>query len=310
MWARTRPVAMPRLNQAQRALRARLHAHVHQLARSIGQRHLWCPGTLEAAARYLEAQLAETGLDVNAQTFTASGQAVRNIEAVHPGCAAAENVLVLGAHYDTVLGCPGANDNGTGCAALVEIARAVATRALPSTVRFVAFVNEEPPFFQTADMGSAQYAASCRARDDSVAGMISLETIGYYDDARGSQHYPLPLHVRYPTSGHFVAFVGNLRSAAFLRRAVAAYRRAASVPAESAALPAVVPGVGWSDHWAFWQHGWPAIMVTDTAPYRYPHYHSPSDTPDKIDFDRFTLVVEGLACMVHELAGGELGGPM
>jgi Zn-dependent M28 family amino/carboxypeptidase len=304
MRARTKPAAIPRLNEAQRALQSRLRAHVQQLARSIGQRHLWCPGTLEAAARYLETQLAEAGLDVSAQAFTASGQAVRNIEAVNRGGTAAENVLVVGAHYDTVPGCPGANDNGTGCAALVEIARGVAARSLPSTVRFVAFVNEEPPFFQTADMGSVQYAASCRARNDRVVGMLSLETIGYYDDARGSQHYPLPLHVRYPTSGHFVAFVGNLRSAAFLRRAVAAYRRAAHVPAESAALPAIVPGVGWSDHWAFWQHGWPAIMVTDTAPYRYPHYHAPSDTPDKIDFDRFTLVVEGLASMVRELAGG------
>jgi Zn-dependent M28 family amino/carboxypeptidase len=213
-------------------------------------------------------------------------------------------MLVLGAHYDTVWGCPGANDNASGCAALIEIARAIARRlTVAAELRLVGFVNEEPPFFQTGDMGSLRYARERGAARATIDGMISLETIGYYADAPRTQRYPLPLHFWYPATGHFIAFVSNLRSAAFLRRAVAAYRRHAVVPVESAALPAVVPGVGWSDHWSFWQCGYPAIMITDTAPFRYPHYHTSSDTPDRLDLDRFTLVVDALSGMVAELVG-------
>jgi hypothetical protein len=132
--------------------------------------------------------------------------------------------------------------------------------------------------------------------------MISLETIGYFSDAPHSQTYPsLGFGVFYPTVGNFIGFVGNVHSRSLLRRAIALFRKHARVPSEGAALPSFIPGVSWSDQWAFWQHGYPGIMITDTAPFRYPHYHSATDTPDKLDYDRFALVVSGMEKVIEEL---------
>src|SRR5262249_52664627 len=170
------------------------------------------------------------------------------------------------------------------------------------TLRFVAFVNEEPAYFQTAQMGSFVYAARCRQRGDPITAMISLETIGYFSNEPGSQRYPLPgLDLIYPRTGNFVGFVGNVASRALLRDAIGEFRRHAQIPSEGGALPAAIPGIGWSDQWSFWQHGYPGIMVTDTAPFRYPHYHATSDTPDKLDYDRFTLVVSGMEKVIEDL---------
>jgi len=133
--------------------------------------------------------------------------------------------------------------------------------------------------------------------------MLSLETIGYFDDRPGSQSYPLPpLGWIYPSRGDFIAFVSNLRSGRLLRESVRAFRSGVDLPSQAAALPGFVPGVAWSDQWAFWREGYQAIMVTDTAPYRYPHYHQPSDTPDKLDYCQFAQVVEGLEIAVERLA--------
>jgi Zn-dependent M28 family amino/carboxypeptidase len=294
---------VPALDEHQRRLRDRLTAHVTHLAGTIGERHVWRADGLARAADYLECELAAAGCSVRPHAFTSRNVRVRNVEAVYPGPPESPS-LVVGAHYDTVWGCPGANDNASGCAALLEIARAMnGRRPTEAELRLVGFVNEEPPFFQTGDMGSLRYARESRAARATIAGMISLETIGYFADGAGSQRYPLPLHRWYPATGDFIAFVSNLRSASFLRRAVAGYRQHAVVPAESAALPAIVPGVGWSDQWSFWQCGYPAIMITDTAPFRYPHYHTADDTPDQLDLDRFTLVVDALSKMVAALVG-------
>jgi len=211
--------------------------------------------------------------------------------------------VVVGAHYDSVYGCPGADDNGSGDAALLALARRSAVKPVGQTLRFIAFVNEEPPFFQREDMGSFIYAGRCTKRGDKISAMISLETIGYFSDAPHSQSYPAPgLGVFYPSIGNFIGFVGNTHSRALLRRAISTFREQKKLPSEGAALPSFIPGVGWSDQWAFWQHGYPGIMITDTAPFRYPHYHEPTDTPDKLDYDRFTLVVSGMEAVVAELA--------
>ncbi len=167
------------------------------------------------------------------------------------------------------------------------------------------FVNEEPPYFQSAQMGSWVYAKACHDRDENVVAMISLETIGYYSDAPNSQHYPFPFGLLYPSTADFIAFVGNTASRALVRETVASFRRHAQFPSEGAAVPGWITGVGWSDHWAFWQEGYPALMVTDTAPFRYPHYHDSTDTPDKLDYERFARVVDGLAGVVGDLADAE-----
>jgi Zn-dependent M28 family amino/carboxypeptidase len=230
------------------------------------------------------------------------GQTCHNIEAEIRGADA--KILLIGAHYDSVFGSPGANDNGTGVAATLALARRFATAKPKRSLRFVAFVNEEPPYFLSGEMGSLVYARRCKERGDKISAMISLETIGYFSDAAHSQTYPSPgLGLFYPKVGNFIGFVSNVQSRALLRRVIALFRKHAKIPSEGAALPAFIPGVSWSDQWSFWRHGYPAIMVTDTAPFRYPHYHSSSDTPDKLDYDRFTLVVSGMEKVIENLSG-------
>ena len=169
-------------------------------------------------------------------------------------------------------------------------------------MRFVAFVNEEPPFYRSEQMGSRVYARRSRERRDHIVAMLSLETIGYYSDEPGSQLYPFPLRFFYPSTGNFLAFVANLGSRKLLREALASFRRNAQFPSEGVAAPAFIPGVDWSDHWSFWQESYPALMVTDTALYRYPHYHTLQDTPDKVDYERLARVVKGLHGMLRDLA--------
>jgi hypothetical protein len=163
-------------------------------------------------------------------------------------------------------------------------------------------VNEEPPHFQSTDMGSVRYARRCRERGENVVAMLSLETIGYFSEREGSQKYPFPLSYFYPSQGNFIGFVGNRASRQLVRDVVGSFRTHARFPSEGAVLPAALPGVGWSDHWAFWQSGYPAVMVTDTAPFRNPNYHEASDLPDTLDYDRFARVVAGLEKVIAELS--------
>jgi hypothetical protein len=303
-WMKTPPKSKSTLvlSEADNVLRAELVADVQKLAGEIGERNLPRYQQLSAAADFIEGSFSRAGLQARRDTYEVAGRACHNLEVEIRG--ARPEVMVIGAHYDSVVGSPGANDNGSGVAALLALARRFAGKSSGQTLRFVAFVNEEPPYFQTEQMGSFVYASRCKARGDQIAGMISLETIGYFSDAPHSQRYPAPgLGLFHPTTGNFIGFVGNSGARAFLNRTVGIFRQQAKIPAESAALPAFVSGVAWSDQWAFWQCGYPAaIMVTDTAPFRYPHYHLASDTPDKLDYDRFALVVSGMEKTIAELA--------
>ena len=289
------------LAESERGLAEELRRHVEALAGEIGERHVLARGSLARAAEYLDATLAGAGYRVRRQTYEVAGQPCHNLEVERPGSSRGGEVVVAGAHYDTVVGSPGANDNASGTAALLVLARRFADRTLPRTLRFVAFANEEL-YFQQPEMGSLVYARAIRARGDRVATMVSLETIGYYSDEEGSQRYPPPLGLLYPSAGNFLGFVGNIGSRAEVRAALAAFRRHARFPSEGVAIPPILPGVSWSDHWAFWQAGYPALMVTDTALYRYPWYHAPGDTPDRLDYDRLARVVAGLEAMLAELA--------
>jgi Zn-dependent M28 family amino/carboxypeptidase len=165
----------------------------------------------------------------------------------------------------------------------------------------VLFVNEEPPFFATDGMGSFVHAKRAKERNEKIVAMLSLETMGYYSETKGSQHYPFPFSYLYPDTGNFIGFVGNLKSGALVRKIVRLFREHAEFPSEGIAAPAFIPGIGWSDHWSFWQHGYPALMVTDTAPFRYRHYHTPEDTEDKIDYEKLARVTIGLKAVVEGL---------
>lgn len=285
----------------------RLRAHVEVLAGRIGERHLGRPESLQQAADYVRTELEALGYEVVAQTYPVRGTSVANLEASIQGTERPSEVVVVGAHYDSAIGTPGANDNATGVAVLLELARMLAGSEPERTIRLVAFVNEEPPWFRTEDMGSVHHAAWCEARGDDVTAMLSLETMGYYVDEPHSQHYPSALAPFYPDRGDFLAFVGNVRSVALVRRCVEVFRAHATLPSEGGAAPAGIPGVGFSDHWSYWRRGWDAVMVTDTAFNRYPHYHEPTDTPEKIDYERLSAATRGVLAVVEDLASPPRG---
>lgn len=294
--------AFDALSAEERATHDELKRHVRVLAGEIGERNLWKPAALDAAAAYVTSELRCSGLDVQAQAYDVAGRSVKNLEAGRRGTVAPAEIVVVGAHYDSMAGCPAANDNASGVAAMLEIARLMRDVSCGRTIRYVAFVNEEPPFFFTANQGAVVYARRCRERRERIVAMYSLETIGCYLDGRGSQQYPFPFGLFYPDVGNFIAFVANLSSWRLVRRSVAAFRRHAAFPSEGVAAPGYLPGIYWSDQWAFWRRGYPAVMVTDTAPFRYPHYHTSADTPDKLDYERMARVVVGLANVVREIA--------
>lgn len=296
---------LPPLTAQESEARDRLVGHVEALSGKIGERNLWRPSALREAAVHIEQAFREMGDSVNPQEFTVAGARVANLEVERKGDARPGEIVLLGAHYDSVAGCPGANDNATGVAALLDLARILRSGKHERTLRFVAFANEEPPFFQSDGMGSLRYARRSRERGEDIVAMLSVETIGFYSDAPGSQNYPFPLSAFYPDRANFIAFVGNTRSRSLVRRVVATFRGGTGVPSEGAALPGFLPGVGWSDHWSFWQMGYPAVMVTDTALFRYAAYHTPEDTPEKIHYDTMARVVLGLARVVSELAVSE-----
>jgi Zn-dependent M28 family amino/carboxypeptidase len=281
----------------------RLRRHVEALAAEIGERHVGRPRALHAAEAYIASELGAIGFPVARQTYLAEGVESSNIEVVVPGRGRAAEIVLAGAHYDTVPGSPGADDNASGVAALIEIARAIHSARPERTIKLVAFVNEEPPFFYFGEMGSRVYARAARRRGDDIRVMLSLEMLGCYSDEAGSQAYPPLLGLCYPEAGNFIAFVSNVRSRRTLREVVRAFRGASDFPAERLASPGIVPGVSWSDQLSFWREGYPGVMVTDTAFYRYRHYHRATDTPDRLDYARMARVVAGLGTAILTLAG-------
>ncbi|MBX3402059.1 MAG: M28 family peptidase [Phycisphaeraceae bacterium] len=306
--------ALPPATDSQRALAAELRGYVNILADAeggvgrVGNRSTYYPRRFAAAYSWIDDQLAAYGYEQRNEYPVQRGAPVPNIEVIVPAKSrdgsggAKPRILVIGAHYDAFQGTPGADDNASGVAATLHLARIFRHDPQPMELRFLFFVNEEPPAFWTDDMGSWVYAKACRAKNDDIAAMISIESIGYYSDAPGSQRYPQPLASLYPSTGDFIGFVGNWRSRGLTRRAISIFREHAQFPSEGAALPGIMPGVGWSDHWSFWQEGYDAIMITDTATFRNPYYHTPNDRPDTLDYDRMARVVEGIEHVIRGLA--------
>ena len=284
-------------------LAARLERHVRALAETIGERNVFCPLALARAEEYIARQFETMGYEVVTQTYKLRGVSCSNLEVTRSGHRHPDDILLIGAHYDSVLGSPGGNDNGSGVAALLEMADRFSAADIERTVRFVAFVNEEPPFSFGDEMGSMRYARAARDRGDRIRFMLALETIGCYSEEAGSQHYPVLFRHFYPDTGNFIAFVSNFRSRRWLRRFVRAFRRHSDFPAEQLATFPWIPGVGWSDHQSFWRYGYPALMVTDTAFYRYAHYHTPNDKADHLDYAAMAAVTEGLEQAALDLAG-------
>ena len=294
---------LPAFTDTDHVLMLSLESHIKAIASK--PHNLGRPAELEAAARYIEGQLTSFSLTCVPQIFEVQGQPVRNIEVVfeanQPGEDAA--TLVVGAHYDSAEGTPGANDNGTGVAALLEIARALSNSPLRPgrRLRLVFFVNEELPYGKTEDMGALRHARHLKAQRENVLGMIALETIGYFSNAHGSQRLPFPFNKIYPDTGHFIAFVGLPGSRRFLGRVVAEFRGVSTFPSAGAMVPGFVEGADLSDHWAYHHVGIPALMATDTAPFRNPFYHQPYDLPDTVNYGALAQITRGLEAMIRKL---------
>jgi len=281
-------------------LEGNLRSHVTMLAGTIGERNTERYQELRQAEEYIRGRFTVLGFRVHEQSYPTDGKKVKNLWVEVKGARRPEEIVVVGAHYDSPPDSPGADDNASGTAALLELARLLRDAKPGRTLRFVAFVNEEPPFFQTDLMGSRVYAAEAARRKEKITAMLSLESIGYFGEAPGSQRYPFPLSLIFPDTGDFIGFVGNLGGRSFLRSTVGSFRRTSLFPSEGVAAPEFFSGIGWSDHWSFWQEGYPAVMVTDTAPFRNPHYHESTDTPDRLDYGRLARVTAGLGRVIRE----------
>ncbi|MFQ5596793.1 MAG: M28 family peptidase [Nitrospiria bacterium] len=289
----------------------RLADHVHRLAGQIGERHYKQKEAYDRAATYIAEQFLQSGYRPSFETFrideipllarlrsggdareAIEALAYKNIVAVKAGLGDA--AIVVGAHYDTHEGTPGADDNASGIAVLLETARLLQARHLEKTVFFVAFGNEEAPFFRTSAMGSAHFLKARKAEHTRIAFMISLEMLGYYTDVPKSQAYPPLLRFFYPDRGNFIAVVGNLASNRFARKIKQSFEEKAGLPAEALSAPRWVPGVDFSDQLHFWKAGIPAVMVTDTAFYRNPYYHTAKDLPQTLNFNKMAEVTKGI----------------
>jgi len=271
-----------------------LKRHVYGLADQIGERNVMLPEALHAAERYIGQQWKAQGYSVNRLPYIVKGIECANLEIARCGSRYPTDSILIGAHYDTVFGSPGADDNASGVAALLELSRLFMKSEPERTIRFVAFVNEEAPFFAGRHMGSLIYAKAARRRGDRIRFMVSLEMLGCYYDTPNSQRYPALLKYIYPDRANFIAFVSNRESRSCLLCLVRAFRQHSKFPVEHLTAPVFVPGVALSDHFSFWRQGYSAIMVTDTAFYRNPWYHTAGDLPDKLNYDYFAAVVQGL----------------
>jgi hypothetical protein len=294
------PFVTPRPWQAPEASAEQLEADVRRLAVDFHPRSADHPENLAKAADHIRGVFREAGAKVSLQPVGVQGHRYVNVIG-HFGPEAGP-LLVIGAHYDTHVGTPGADDNASGVAGLLELARLLARTPPAGPVQLVAYPLEEQPYFRTGDMGSARHARALRAAGREVRLMVSLEMIGSFSEEPGSQRYPLAgLSLLYPQQGDFIALVGRFGDFGAMRRMKAAMAGASPLPVRSInAPPALVQGIDWSDHLNYWNEGYPAVMVTDTAFLRNAQYHQPGDTPDKLDYRRMAQVVQGLLAFARQ----------
>lgn len=280
----------------------RLLKTVKTLSVDIGERNIGKIKNLNKASNYIKGKLKNQGYNIESNSYTYKNHTVENIYTIKPAANKTDKVIVVGAHYDSLFGTVGANDNASGIAVLLELAKILKNKKLGANIHFVAFANEEPPYFKTENMGSVIYAKKLRKQKENVIAMYSLETMGAYYDNKGSQQYPFPLGQYYPDVGNFIAFVSDDKSRTLLKDSIKLFRDNAEIPSEGLSAPEDLEGVSWSDHWAFWQAGYPALMITDTAPFRYEHYHQLTDTYEKIDYLRMSRVTHGISQMLQKIA--------
>lgn len=294
----TQPLVWPIKAKVPEVSPDRLHAHVRMLSETLHPRSVGNLANLEAAADYVHKAFTASGARVSDQWFEDQGEELRNVIARFGP--AEGPLLVIGAHYDSFETTPGADDNASGIAGLIELAQLLGRYPPTQPVELVAYTTEEPPHFRNESMGSAQHARSLKAAGRDVSLMLSLEMIGWFDDSAYSQAYPLPgMSLLYSDRGDFIAIIGRFGDWAHARKVKAAMLGASSLPAFSMNTSVLIPGVDLSDHRNYWNESYPALMITDTAFYRNPHYHEAGDTHDKLDYRRMAQVVQGVFAIVQ-----------
>lgn len=278
-----------------RKIRARLESHVRYLSVSLGDRSVYQPRNLKAAEEYVFENLAQTGYSPSRQTFIYQRQEVSNIIA---GDRQASGYYILGAHFDTVAGTPGADDNASGVAVLLEVACLARQFPRPRPWTFIGFTTEEPPAYFTPYMGSRVYARWAKKQKDKILGMLCLEMVGYYRQEAGSQSLPWSLRLLgYPTTGNFIGVISDRRSRPLLQDLESAIKEGCRLPVVTLSVPLgghIMPEVRLSDHANFWDEGYPAVMLTDTSFFRNPHYHSATDVLETLDLGAMTELTLGL----------------
>ena len=288
----TQPLVKPVASAPAQVDAVALERHVRALSATFHPRNYETQANIQAAADYVLAQFLAAGARTAVQEVEADGHGYRNVIARFGP--AEGPVLIVGAHYDSFDDTPGADDNASGVAGLLELARLLAATPPAAPVELVAYPLEEPPYFRTGSMGSMRHAGELARQKRDVRLMISLEMIGFYRDEPGSQRYPAGLSMLYPDRGNFIAIVGRFGDFAQMRRMKALFAGASTLPMVSINSPRLVAGVDFSDHASYWRFGMPAVMVTDTAFLRNPNYHATTDTPDTLDYARMALVVQGI----------------
>ena len=280
-----------------------LYRHVEELTVKIGSRSVFEYDKLTAAKEYILSSLKEMGYTPILQDFSYQERDFSNIIVALPGKTHPEDLVVIGAHYDTVAGTPGADDNASAVATLLEICRLLKDFSPERTLNLVFFTLEEPPIFRSESMGSFVYAREARNRKEQISAMISLEMLGYYSDKGGEQSFPAPfMGLMYPSTLNFIAVVGNLSSRSLVNKVTDSMRKGGSIPVETLTTVSFIPGVDFSDHRSFWKMGYPAVMITDTAFYRNPNYHKETDRIDTLDFSRLSSLLDGLVQMAKDLS--------
>lgn len=280
----------------------KLFAHVQHLSVQIGSRSVYEYSNIKKTETYIKSVLEELGLGYSTQEFRYRNNLFSNIIVSIPGREEPDDIFIIGAHYDTVSGTPGADDNGSGVAVLLEVCRLLNTQELSRTLRLIFFVLEEPPAFRTASMGSYVYAKQARLDKENIYGMISLEMVGFFSNKKGAQSFPAPfMSLFYSNVPDFIGVVGNFKSRQLVKKISESIKRGSAIPIESLATFRFLPGIDWSDHGSFWKMGYPAVMITDTSFYRNPNYHKGSDTINTLDFLKMAEVVRGLIQVVRDL---------
>ena len=280
-----------------------LYKHVEHLSVRIGSRSVYEYDKIEETKNYIISRLEDFGYDPTLQNCNYGGQVYSNIIVSINGARNPDETVIIGAHYDTVYGTPGADDNAGAVAILLEMCRILKGFSPERTLKLIFFVIEEPPVFRSEHMGSAVYAREAKAKNENVKAMISLEMLGYYTDKKGGQTFPLPLmNLMFSSTPNFIAVVGNLSSRNLVEKVNHSLKESCGIPVETLSTVSFVPGVDFSDHRSFWKMGYPAVMITDTAFYRNPNYHTETDTIDTLNFDTMSDLLKGMVNVAKNLA--------